>query len=197
MRRYLPVALLLAGGCASSAPASAPRAPATATATPPAARIVFIEDDYARALAEARASHRPLFVDGWAPWCHTCLSMREYVFVDPAVQRLAASFVWLSINTEKPENQGFLERFPMRVMPTLWVIDPASEHPALKWLGSATPTELTALLDDASRAIEHGDSGGDASAAFLRGKRALAEGRTDDAVKELRAALAAAPSGWN
>ncbi|MBV9949383.1 MAG: thioredoxin family protein, partial [Myxococcales bacterium] len=39
-----------------------------------------MEDDYPRALAEARARHLPLFVDAWAAWCHTCLSVRSYVF---------------------------------------------------------------------------------------------------------------------
>ncbi len=31
-------------------------------------RLPFIADDYARARAEARARHVPLFVDVWAPW---------------------------------------------------------------------------------------------------------------------------------
>lgn len=30
--------------------------------------LPFIEDDYPRALAEARARKQPLFVDSWAPW---------------------------------------------------------------------------------------------------------------------------------
>lgn len=30
--------------------------------------LPFIEDDYPRALAEARARKVPLFVDAWAPW---------------------------------------------------------------------------------------------------------------------------------
>ena len=51
--------LVLASGCAR-APGGKP--------------IEFIEDDYPRALAEARARAVPLFVDAWAPWCHTCLS---------------------------------------------------------------------------------------------------------------------------
>lgn len=36
----------------------------------PAPRTVlpFIEDDYPKALAEARATHRPLFIEAWAPW---------------------------------------------------------------------------------------------------------------------------------
>jgi hypothetical protein len=38
-------------------------APARASAALP-----FFEDDYARALAEARARSLPLFVEAWAPW---------------------------------------------------------------------------------------------------------------------------------
>jgi hypothetical protein len=30
--------------------------------------LPFIHDDYARALAEARAQRLPLFVEAWAPW---------------------------------------------------------------------------------------------------------------------------------
>jgi len=33
-----------------------------------AAVLPFIEDDYARALAEARARKVPLFIESWAPW---------------------------------------------------------------------------------------------------------------------------------
>jgi len=30
--------------------------------------LSFIEDDYDRALAEARARDVPVFIDSWAPW---------------------------------------------------------------------------------------------------------------------------------
>ena len=49
-------------------------APAIADAskkTGPAAHrevLPFIEDDYARALTEARARKVPLFIEAWAPW---------------------------------------------------------------------------------------------------------------------------------
>jgi endonuclease YncB( thermonuclease family) len=33
-----------------------------------AANLPFVEDDYARALAEARARKLPLFIEAWAPW---------------------------------------------------------------------------------------------------------------------------------
>jgi hypothetical protein len=59
---WLPVALLLA-----AAPDGAAAKPA---ARPAAAHEVlpFIDDDYPRALAEARRQDRPIFAEAWAPW---------------------------------------------------------------------------------------------------------------------------------
>ena len=55
-------ALLLAVSLASAAWAGAP-APAAAPEAVP-----FMENDYAGALAKARAQGVPVFVDVWAPW---------------------------------------------------------------------------------------------------------------------------------
>jgi hypothetical protein len=33
-----------------------------------AAPLPFIQDDYPRALAEARARALPIFIEAWAPW---------------------------------------------------------------------------------------------------------------------------------
>ena len=59
-RSFLSWFLLLA-----SAPAGA------AIAAPEAARglvVPFIQDDYARGVAEAKAKKLPLFIEAWAPW---------------------------------------------------------------------------------------------------------------------------------
>jgi hypothetical protein len=50
MKRTLAVAVLLA--CALSAHA----------------KLTFIENDYAAAVARAKAQDVPVFVDAWAPW---------------------------------------------------------------------------------------------------------------------------------
>ena len=34
----------------------------------PAAALPFIEDDYSKAVARARAKNIPIFADAWAPW---------------------------------------------------------------------------------------------------------------------------------
>ena len=39
-----------------------------ALATEPPASLPFINDNYPRALEEARARKLPLFIEAWAPW---------------------------------------------------------------------------------------------------------------------------------
>ena len=52
---FLAAAISTAASIAAAAPAARPVLP-------------FIEDDYPKALAEARSTRRPIFVEAWAPW---------------------------------------------------------------------------------------------------------------------------------
>jgi len=193
----LAIALSACAATATPPQTVATQAPASSRAQPASLSAPsFVEDDYPAALAAARASNRPLFVDAWASWCHTCLSMRAYVFPSEALWPLAKDFVWLSLDTEKAENAKFLEAFAMQTWPTLWVIDPKDERPVLKWLGSATARELLELLGDAKDALAGGDAGGEAGAALLRGHRDSASGKSEEAVREYKDALAFAPPHW-
>ncbi len=192
MKRLAIIVLsLVASSCAGAQGTTS--APTNAQAT---SDIAFIEDDYPRALAEAKKLNRPLFVDAWAPWCHTCLSVRAYVLSDPRLRPLADRYVFAAIDTEKPVNAEFLSRYPVDVWPTLWVFDPKTEKTVLKWLGSANPAELTMLLEDAAVAIHVKDSGGEAGSLFLTAKRAFSEGKTAEAIDLYRQALAKAPVSW-
>lgn len=150
--------------------------------------LPFVHDDYPRALAEAKRAHKPLFVDAWAPWCHSCQSMRAYVLTDPSLAPLAYDFVWLSIDTEKESNGPFVGRFTNRVWPTLWVIDGEHEATTLRWEGTATAPELLTLLGT----VRDGGKGGAAEAtmAFLRANQAAARGEAGEAEEGYRAVLA-------
>jgi thiol-disulfide isomerase/thioredoxin len=161
--------------------------------------LPFIHDDYPRALAEAKRTGRPLFVDAWAPWCHSCLSLRAHVLTDPVLSPLADSFVWLSVDTERDVNAAWVTRYPHAALPTLWVVDPTTERPLLKWAGTATALELRDLLMAARSDFGPRATGAhaEAMAAFVRGNRAFAEGKVDDALREHRAALAALPAEGN
>ena len=179
-----------------TAPPIQAKAAGSAAAPPPAEGLPFVENDYAHALADARARKVPLFIDAWATWCHTCLSMRSYVFPDPALRPYASRFAWLSIDTEREQNAPLVDRLAVKSLPTLYVIDPATEQPVLAWPGSLTAPELASLLDDAEAATKQGSTGADAAASFLRGQRATAAGQGDVALAAYRAALAAAPAEW-
>jgi tetratricopeptide (TPR) repeat protein len=131
------------------APSTTPPARADASTA-----IRFVEDDYPGALAEARARGVPLFIDAWASWCHSCLSMRSFVFPDPALSVVADRYVWLSLDTEREGNAALVTRLGVAVLPTLYVIDARDERVSLAWPGSLTARELATLLGDAS-----GDAG--------------------------------------
>ena len=123
------------------------------------------------------------------------MSMREYVFTDARLAPLADKFVWLAIDSEQLSNSDFLARFPSTSLPTLWVIDSATEKPAMKWIGAATAAELEGLLDDAAAGVK-GGGGGDAMTAFVRGNQASGEGKLEEAAVQYKKAIAAAPAGW-
>lgn len=158
--------------------------------------LSFHEDHYEQALAEARRRDLPIFVDAWAPWCHTCLSLRSYVLADPAMASFADRFVWLSIDTEREANHAFLERFPILVWPTLWVIDPRTERPLLRWPGSLNGDELRQILGDTALAYRNGGEQGSASVALLQAEHAAAEGREKDAIGIFRISISQAPQEW-
>ncbi len=63
----LPISSLLVVGlvACTAARTSAVSEPSAAHAQAP---LPFIEDDYPRALSEAKSRGLPLFVDTWAPW---------------------------------------------------------------------------------------------------------------------------------
>lgn len=127
----------------------------------------MIEDDYAKALAEAKKAKKLLFVDAWAPWCHTCVFMREHVLNQPAFGAFEKDVVFSSIDTEKTSNAPFLDKFPVNIWPTLFFIDPSSEELVFKWIGSADAAQMKGLLEAARKkdGVVH-----EADALFAQGK---------------------------
>jgi peptide deformylase len=143
-RRVVARTLMLAGLAVMLAgPLAATRASA--------AEVTILEDDYAAALGKAKARGVLLFVDGWAPWCHSCVFFREHVLPNASLGDLADRYVFASIDTEKEINRRFVERFPMTAWPTFFVIDPSTEK--VRWVG-------TQLLDRAGlqRTLENEDA---------------------------------------
>src|SRR5438045_2560446 len=89
--------------------------------------IVWLHDDWAKAKADATEAHRLVAIDVWATWCHSCLSMKHYVFTDKSMAKVAKQHTWVALDFDKPDNAAFFAKFPVSAFPTFLVIDPASE----------------------------------------------------------------------
>ncbi len=161
--------------------------------------LTWIEDDYPGALTCARTLNLPLMIDMWAPWCHTCLSMKTTVLVDPSLAPLADRFVFLALDTDRPTNAAAVGKFPLSNWPTFFVIEPAGETVQARWLGAASITQLRGFLKD-------GESAAIAAASGQGLDPLLQQVRAGDqaaVAKDLAAAdraygeaLAAAPADW-
>jgi tetratricopeptide (TPR) repeat protein len=166
MRRLICAVLFAPLFACSAAPRSSSEPSATPTSAHtegPAAPVTFIEDDYARAEKTAKEQGKLVFVDVWAPWCHTCLSMKHGVLDSPEVGRHAKPFVFVSLDGDKDENVEFLARVPLKAWPTFFVLDPTSKSVVAMYGGSLSVAELGAFLDGAASA--HAGTGAEAELA--------------------------------
>ncbi|HEV7554397.1 MAG TPA: thioredoxin family protein, partial [Kofleriaceae bacterium] len=202
MQRALVAVVLLVGACskdANSESGKAKRVEPVAAADPCAKAVkegpmAWIADDYASALACAKAKKVPLVLDEWAPWCHTCLSMQSTVFTDASFGKDNDRFVFASIDTERDANAPIVAKFPLSAWPTFYVIGD-DEAVLARFVGSSSVDQFHAFLDAGAKAKSGGAAGADAR--LLGAERADANKDLKTTEEELVAALAAAPADWN
>ncbi|WP_437806050.1 thioredoxin family protein [Sorangium sp. So ce1078] len=209
------VSLASLASCAAepSPPAAAPPAaaasPPAAAASPPAPRpepaaarppLEFIRDDLPRAREKARAEGKALFVDAWAPWCHTCLSMKHYVLTDPSLRPFADRVMFADIDTDRPENAPFLERHEVTVWPTFFVLEPADGEVVGLWRGAASVQELRELLREALHAMDSQAASAlppdDPNRLLVEAKRAHSAGDHAAAASAYQRALSRGGEAW-
>src|SRR5512139_533267 len=121
--------------------------------------------------------------------------MRANVLPDARLAKLAGRVVRLDIDTEKPGNAPFVERFPIDAWPTLLAIDPATEQVLLRWAGTATVAEVEKLVLDAERALRAGRAS-KADEELARADRLMGARRHAEAAAAYREALQAGGKGW-
>jgi len=211
MQRLLSLTLLIACGTSSPPVQTTPQGTVTttaevpptvasasaSTAVPPPPSPVWIEDDYARALAAAKRSNAPLLVDASAVWCHTCKAMRAFVLEDAS---LPTGFVRFSFDVEKEQNADASAAFPTHVLPTFFVVDPSDASIQGRWEGAGSVQQMRAFMTDGARAVALAHSSDlrkdDPLAMLLAGHRAALKNDATEAEKQFAAALAAGPQGW-
>ncbi len=163
-----------------------------------------VHDDARAAFAKAKTEGKAVLVDAWAPWCHTCLSMRNYVLSDASLAPLAGRVQLLAIDTDRPENAAFLERYSVSVWPTFFMIEPSSEKILGVWQGSASAREFRQFVEEGLAEMDDARAekapAGSAEREFLDAKAALAKGdhvKAADAFERAVNAADAAKKNWS
>jgi tetratricopeptide (TPR) repeat protein len=114
--------------------------------------IAWVHDDWNKAKAVARSQSKLVVVDAWATWCHSCLSMQNYVLKEPPVTKIAKDYVWLSLDYDLAKNTDFFRLFPVDVFPTFLVVDPEKELVVARWPGTATADQMASFITSAKPA---------------------------------------------
>lgn len=200
----LAFAFVAVAACRRSEPAlrepAAPAAAAPVAAADPCAAATsegplrWLHDDYPGALACARARKVPLVIDLWAPWCHTCLSMKATVFQAPELAPMNDRFVFVALDTDREVNAPVLGKLSIGAWPTFYVLDSATEAVQARFVGAASKAQFLDLL-------AHGAAGSAAPSTpaddlLRQAERAAAIKDYPAAVTSYQAALAGAPAGW-
>lgn len=140
----------------------APKATATtvieapeSTSTIDESGITWIENDYDAALALARETGKPLVIDMWAAWCHTCLAMKKGTLRDKGLAAIAEDVIWLAIDTEDPSSAAVMNKFPPKVWPTFLVVSSADEAVQATQIGSAS---VEVFRDFVGRGRDHANA---------------------------------------
>lgn len=132
--------------------------------------LPWIHDDWRGAFARAKAEKKLVAVDVWATWCHTCLSMKNFVLKEAPLGKVSSQHVWLALDYDLEKNSGFFEKYPVTAFPTFLVVDPAAEQVVARWAGSGTAKQMVEFFAAARPAAAAGAD------AVTLGSRALAKG---------------------
>ncbi len=101
--------------------------------------IVFEETkSWKKIVKKAKEENKLIFVDCYADWCGPCKKLAKEVFTQEKVGTLFnEKFINVSFNVEKDEDGRTLaQSWKVTVLPTLFFIDPETEQPVHKMVGS-------------------------------------------------------------
>ncbi len=172
------------------------------TAKPDESGIAWIENDYAAAVKLATEQGKPLLIDLWADWCHTCLAMKAGVLRDRGLAKVADNFVWLSVDTEDPASAEAMKAFPPKVWPTFLVVSPGDGSVQATQVGSCSVSAFRDFAERGGRghlaALEAGGrlKKGSPLAHLRAADRAWMNDSYKEAAKHYGAARKAGGEGW-
>jgi thioredoxin-related protein len=136
--------------------------------------MIFINDDYKTALAQAKSEKKLIFWDAYTTWCGPCKMMTRNTFPDAQVSSFFnKNFVNLKMDMEKGEGPNLMKQYSIMAYPTLLFINGDGKviHKALGYHDASQFLELGKGVLTGDNSIESWlkrYEGGERSAAFLK-----------------------------
>ena len=111
--------------------------------------IVFIEQDWDKALKAAKDQKKLVFIDIYATWCGPCKLLKKNTFTDEKVgDFFNKNFVNVSIDGEKGVGPSLAQKYGITAYPSLIVTNEEGK-PVLYTMGYIDPATLLKFADAA------------------------------------------------
>ncbi len=111
--------------------------------------IIFIEQDWNKALQKAGKEKKLVFLDIYATWCGPCKMLKKNTFTNEKVGKFFnANFVNVTIDGERGIGPELATRFSLEGYPTLIVTD-SNGQPLLYTVGYLEPDYLLEFAKEA------------------------------------------------
>ena len=111
--------------------------------------IVFIEYDWHKALKQAAAQHKYIFVDAYATWCGPCMMLKATTFKNKkAADFYNKNFINIAMDMEKGLGPQLAAKWGMQAYPTLLIFNSKGD-PVLGTVGYIKAPELIKFGEDA------------------------------------------------
>lgn len=88
----------------------------------------FYEGDFNEILKMAMEQKKALFVDFGAPWCPACVRLETEVFGEKEFQKVSEKFIKVTVNIDKARNKVWADKYGVKVIPTLIVMNGEGEE---------------------------------------------------------------------
>ncbi|HEX2683164.1 MAG TPA: thioredoxin family protein [Ferruginibacter sp.] len=97
---------------------------ATGTAVTEETGIKFIEENWTKALTEAKKQNKLVFLDAYTSWCGPCKMLKRNTFPDKAAgEFFNKNFINVAVDMEKGEGLAVAAQYQVRAYPTLIIAD--------------------------------------------------------------------------